>query len=262
MIQRTGINALGRRLDFEYIWVGSARGTDPVIVFLHEGLGSVSLWRDFPERLCEALGFRGLVYSRFGYGRSTPRPHEERFPRDYLHREAVDVLPALLDALGVRRAWLFGHSDGGTIALLAAAHVPERVQGIVVLAPHIFVEDSILPGILKVRDGYAGGPLRDQLARHHDDPDSAFYGWFDIWSDPAFRDWNIEAELENITCPVLAIQGENDEYASLEQIRGIQRRVPPTQLLILPDSGHSPHRDQTAAVIRATAAFIADADTS
>jgi pimeloyl-ACP methyl ester carboxylesterase len=261
MTQRIAINALGRRLDLEYAWTGSARDTDPTIVFLHEGLGSASLWREFPERLCEALGFRGLVYSRFGYGRSTPRPHDERFPRDYLRREAVEVLPALLDALDVRRPWLFGHSDGGTIALLAAAHMPERVRGIVVLAPHIFVEDSILPGILKTRDAYVGGPFRNQLARHHDDPDSAFYGWFDIWSDPAYRDWNIETDLDGITCPVLAVQGENDEYASLEQIRGIQRRVPSTQLIVLQNSGHSSHRDQTAVVIRATADFIADADT-
>jgi pimeloyl-ACP methyl ester carboxylesterase len=258
MTQQITVNASGRRLDLEYTWVGSASETDPVIVFLHEGLGSVSMWRDFPERLCEALGLRGLVYSRFGYGCSTPRQHDERFPRDYLLREAVEVLPALFDALAVPRAWLFGHSDGGTIALLAAAHVPERVRGIVVLAPHIFVEDSILPGILKTRDAYVNGPLRGLLARHHADPDSAFHGWFDIWSDPAFQDWNIEAELGGIACPLLAIQGENDEYASLDQLRGIQRRVPSARLLILPDSGHSSHRDQTAAVISATTAFIRD----
>ena len=258
MTQRVNINASGRRLDLEYTWTGSANGADPVIVFLHEGLGSVSMWRYFPKQLCAALGFRGLVYSRFSYGRSTPRPHDERFPRDYLLREAVEVLPALLDALGMRRAWLFGHSDGGTIALLAAAHVPERVRGIVVLAPHIFVEDSILPGILKARDAYVDGPLRSQLARHHDDPDSAFYGWFDIWSDPAYQDWNVETELDSIACPVLAIQGEDDEYASLEQIRGIQRRVPSARLLAIPNSGHSSYRDQAATVINATTAFIRD----
>ncbi len=255
-MERVGIRAAGRDLSLEYRWVGQGNEDLPVVVFLHEGLGSVAMWRDFPARLCKELGLRGLVYSRFGYGRSTPRPHAERFPVDYLHREALEVLPALLDNLDVERPWLFGHSDGATIALLAAAGLPGRFPGIVVLAPHIFVEEVSLANIRVARAAYREKGLRERLAPYHDDVDSAFYAWNDIWLDPAFRNWNIEAEIERIVCPVLAIQGEGDEYATLEQLHGIKRRVRDTRLLILPGCRHSPHRDRPEEVIRATAAFL------
>jgi pimeloyl-ACP methyl ester carboxylesterase len=169
-----------------------------------------------------------------------------------MHVEAREVLPALLRTLDVReRPWLLGHSDGGSIALLHAAAFPEAVQGLVVLAPHIFVEDVSVASIRQAREAWRTTDLRQRLARYHDDPDSAFHGWNDAWLDPAFRDWNIEDALGAIRCPLLAIQGLDDEYGTMEQIRGIARRVPQAQLLELRACGHSPHRDQPDAVIRA-----------
>jgi pimeloyl-ACP methyl ester carboxylesterase len=169
------------------------------------------------------------------------------------------VLPALLDALHVDApVWLFGHSDGGSIALLHAARFPQAVAGLVVLAPHILVEEFGLASIRVAREAYATTDLKQRLGRYHDDVDSAFRGWNDIWLDPAFERWNIEAELATIACPVLAVQGLDDEYGTLEQIRGIARRVPGTQLLELADCGHSPHRDQPERLIEAAGRFIAD----
>ena len=218
------------------------------------------MWRDFPQRVCEAAGCRGLVYSRPGYGRSTPRPAEEALNRDFMHRQAHEVLPALLDALGIDatadKPWLLGHSDGGSIALLYAAHFPQRTAGAIVLAPHILVEDVSVSSIAKARTAYLETDLRQRLSRHHDDPDSAFWGWNDIWLHPDFKHWSIEKEISTITCPLLAVQGLNDEYGTLEQIRGIARQVPQTQLLELPDCGHSPHRDQPEKLIAAITAFI------
>ena len=238
----------------EVQWVGAAESARPVVVFLHEGLGSVSMWRDFPARFCETHGLRGLVYSRPGYGRSTPRAAGERWQPDFMHRQAHEVLPALLAELGIERPWLFGHSDGGSIALLHATGHP--VAGLVVMAPHILVEEFGLVSIRKARDAYETTDLRARLARHHDDPDSAFRGWNDIWLAPEFVPWSIEAELPAIACPVLAIQGEDDEYGTLEQIEGIARRVAQTRLLVLPRCGHAPHRDQAEAVTQEAGQFI------
>ncbi len=250
----------GRELDIEHRWVGEGGAEAPLLVFLHEGLGSVSMWRDFPQALCRAAGCRGLVYSRPGYGRSTPRRPEELWDPDFMHRQALDVLPALLEGLGVdverRPPWLLGHSDGGSIALLHAAHAGRRVAGAMVLAPHILVEDISVASIEKARQAYLDTDLRQRLARHHADPDSAFWGWNRIWLDPRFRDWSIEREIEAITCPLLAVQGLYDEYGSLEQIRGIARRVAHAQLLELADCGHSPHRDQPQALIQACVEFL------
>jgi len=244
----------GRQVRIEHAWIESdARA--PLIVFLHEGLGSLSMWRDFPQRLCAVTGCRGLIYSRPGYGRSTPREPDERWLNDFMHRQAFEVLPALLQALGVNQPpWLFGHSDGGSIALLHATKFP--VAGTVVMAPHILVEDLSVSSIEKARTAYEQTDLRQRLARHHDDPDSAFWGWNGIWLDPAFRAWSIEGEIAAIHGPLLAMQGLDDEYGTLEQIRGIARRVPQAQLLEIPACGHSPHRDQPQAVIDAAAAFI------
>lgn len=240
----------------EHQWINAERADQPLLVFLHEGLGSVSMWRDFPKRLCDALGWRGLVYSRPGYGRSTPRPPDERWAPDFMHRQAYEVLPALLETLGVSGPyWLLGHSDGGSIALLHAAKFPQRVAGAIVLAPHILVEDISVASIAKTREAYLTTDLRSKLARHHADVDSAFWGWNDIWLDPAFRGWSIENEIRDIACPLLAVQGLDDEYGTLEQIRGIARRVPQTQLLELPDCGHSPHRDRPDALISAVSTF-------
>jgi pimeloyl-ACP methyl ester carboxylesterase len=248
-----------RPVRIEFAWVGEAPGAGGAgqapVVFLHEGLGSLAMWRDFPARLCAAAGRRGLVYSRPGYGRSTPRAADEAWGLDFMHRQAHEVLPALLAALGVTQPpWLFGHSDGGSIALLHAARFP--VAGAVVLAPHIVVEDLSVTSIEGARTAYETTDLRQRLARYHDDPDSAFYGWNRIWLHPPFRHWTIEAEIEAITAPLLAVQGLDDEYGTLEQIRGIARRVPQTRLLELPDCGHSPHKDQPSALIAAASAFI------
>jgi pimeloyl-ACP methyl ester carboxylesterase len=245
-----------RPIRMEYKWVGAIRSEYPVVVFLHEGLGSIALWKDFPENFCRMHGFTGLVFSRYGYGQSTPKPAEERWPVTFMHEQAIDVLPAFFSQLGITRPWLFGHSDGGSITLLYAAHFPEKVSGIVVAAPHIFVEDISIKSIEMAREAYEHKDLRTKLARFHADVDSAFRGWNDIWLDPAFRSWNIEACLPRIACPILAIQGEDDEYGTLEQIYGIQRKVPQTQLLILPRCGHSPHRDQPQATAQEVAKFI------
>jgi pimeloyl-ACP methyl ester carboxylesterase len=248
----------GRQVHIEYQWISPELAHRPLVVFLHEGLGSVSMWRDFPQRLCEAAGVRGLVYSRPGYGQSSPREPDERWAVDYMHRQAYEVLPALLDALRVDvKPWLFGHSDGGSIALLYAARFPASVAGLVVAAPHILVEEFGLKSIRQARDAYATTDLRSKLARHHADVDSAFWGWNHIWLDPAFEAWNIEQELPSITCPVLAVQGLDDEYGTLEQIRGIARLAPQTQLLELPACRHSPHRDQPDSLIDAVSRFIA-----
>ena len=244
----------GRPLHLEYQWVGHAASTHPVLVFLHEGLGSLAMWKDFPARLCNELGFKGLVFSRYGYGRSTPKPADERWPVSFMHAQAHEVLPALLDVLNIRRPWLFGHSDGGSIALLHASKFD--VAGAVVVAPHIFVEDVSITSIQKAREAYAGTGLKQRLARYHADPDSAFRGWNDIWLDLAFRSWNIEAELAGIAVPVLAMQGADDEYGTLAQIDGIAKALPKARLLVIPECGHSPHRDRPELLMRHSAAFI------
>ncbi|HPQ95748.1 MAG: alpha/beta hydrolase [Thiothrix sp.] len=254
------IDWAGRPVSIEYCRVGNPDPAAPLLVFLHEGLGSVSMWRDFPQTLCSTLGWRGLVYSRPAYGRSTPRAADECWDVDFMHRQAFEVLPALLTALAIdvehQPPWLLGHSDGGSIALLHAARFPQRVGGLIVLAPHILVEDLTIRSIEQAKDVYQQTDLRDKLARHHDDPDSAFWGWNNIWLHPPFRDWSIEDEITTIQCPVLAVQGVDDEYGTMEQIHGIARRVPQTELVALPDCGHSPHRDQSEELTRRIAAFI------
>ena len=251
----------GRAVRIEHQWVARGDRQRPLIVFLHEGLGSLAMWRDFPARLCAAVGARGLVWSRPGYGRSTPRAPEEAWDLDFMHRQAHEVMPALFEAVGLDaaqdRPWLFGHSDGGSIALLHAARFAGRVAGLVVVAPHILVEDVSVSSIERARVAYRDTDLRQRLARYHDDPDSAFWGWNRVWLQPSFKAWSIEEEIAAIRCPLLAVQGLDDEYGTLEQIRGIARRVPQTRLLELPDCGHSPHRDQPATLTRETAAFMA-----
>jgi pimeloyl-ACP methyl ester carboxylesterase len=239
----------------EYQWLAADRTAQPLLIFLHEGLGSVAMWRDFPQRLCAALDCRGLAYSRPGYGRSTPRPADERWGPDFLQRQAHELLPALLRELDIdafaNKPWLFGHSDGGSIALSYAARFPDSLAGAVVLAPHILVEPISIASIAQAREAYRSGGLRQALAKYHDDPDSAFWGWNDAWLNPAFGSWSMVDELPSITCPVLAIQGVDDEYGTLEQIRGIARLVSNAKILELSNCGHSPHRDQPHAVIDA-----------
>ena len=262
----------GRSLDIEYQWLRPlshpgrpALAQAPLVVFLHEGLGSLAMWKDYPQQLCDAGGYTGLVFSRTGYGRSTPRPPDERWPVTFMHAEAQHVLPQLFERLRVgsdgHPPWLFGHSDGASIALIHASLFPDAVAGVIAVAPHVFVEELSIRSIEQARDAYLAADLKARLARYHEDPDSAFWGWNDVWLDPAFRHWKIEAQLAAIRCPVLAVQGENDEYGTLEQVRGIQRRLPKTRLLILPNCGHSPHRDQAHALIEHAGAFIVAAGT-
>ncbi len=245
-----------RQVHIEHVFIDGPNPA-PLIVFLHEGLGSVAMWKDFPQRLCTALGLRGLVYSRPGYGRSTLRPLAEPLAPDFMHRQAHAVLPALLQALHIHEpVLLLGHSDGGSIALLHAARFPQAVRAAVVMAPHIVVEDVSITSIAAARTAWATTDLPQKLARYHDDAESAFRGWNDVWLSPEFRHWDIRDELGSITCPLLAIQGLDDEYGTLAQIRGIAERVPQTQLLALPACGHSPHRDQPEAVIEAVGSFL------
>ena len=244
----------GRTASLECRWVGAETSAHPIVVFLHEGLGLVAAWKQFPQQFCAAHGLRGLVFSRCGYGRSTPNPTEQRWGPDTMQMQAVELLPELFKALGIVRPWLFGHSDGASIALLHAARFP--VAGIVVVAPHINVEEVAIKRIAAARVAYESTDLRQRLARYHDDVDSAFQGWNDMWLDPEFRNWNIEAELDAITCPVLAVQGEDDEYGTLDQIHGIARRVPQTRLLVLPHCAHSPHRDQPERLTEEAGTFI------
>jgi pimeloyl-ACP methyl ester carboxylesterase len=256
------VHVNGQDVSIECLWINRELTDRPLLVFLHEGLGSVSLWKDWPAQVCERTQTRGLVFSRYGYGKSTPRRHDEKWPVTFMHAQARDALPGLFKALDLddEHPILFGHSDGGSIALLYAAMFPDRVQAIAVAAPHIFVEDITIANIEAARETYLTTDLPRKLGRHHDDPDSAFWGWNDIWLSPDFRAWNIEEYLGDIRCPVLAIQGEDDEYGTLDQIHGIQRRAPQTQLCIIPHCGHSPHKDQPATVIDALEGFLATLD--
>jgi pimeloyl-ACP methyl ester carboxylesterase len=226
-------------------------GARRALVLLHEGLGSVGLWRDFPRALHAATGRRVVIFSRFGHGRSDP-PRAPRTPA-FFHEEADDVLPALLAQLDAPEPLLVGHSDGASIALVHAARHP--VSGLALLAPHVFLEDSMVPPIRVTRREFEEGELRARLARHHDDPDVAFHGWCDVWLDPAMRDWSLEPEAAEVVAPTLLIQGAEDEYASLAHLERIEARVRgPVRRLVVP-GGHSPHLEQAEAVVEAIAAF-------
>jgi len=251
------IDVAGHRL--ECVRVSGAKAA-PTLVFLHEGLGSVALWKDFPARVAAATGCAALVYSRAGYGRSSPAA----LPRapDYMHVEALTVLPALLDRLGIADPILIGHSDGASIALLHAGSGKRPVRALVALAPHVFVEDMSIASIDEVRRQYETTDLREKLARRHADPDAAFRGWNDIWLAPAFRGWNIEGCLPGVRCPLLLIQGRDDEYGSAAQLDAIERQAGGTVArLELADCRHSPHRDQPEATLAAIVDFVATVST-
>jgi pimeloyl-ACP methyl ester carboxylesterase len=238
----------------EYERLGTTRAGRPQLVFLHEGLGSVSMWRDFPGRVAQATGCGAVVASRHGYGRSDPlvAPRTAR----YMHDEALTALPEFLDTLAIDRPILVGHSDGGSIALILAGAGLRPLSAVVTLAAHVLVEDLTVASIAAAKTAYETTGLRAKLARHHADVDSAFLGWNRIWLAPQFRDWNIEEYLPRIQCPVLAIQGVDDEYGSMEQMRRIGAGVDDVELLTLERCRHSPHRDRPEAVLTALTGFV------
>ncbi|MEP6883226.1 MAG: benzoate-CoA ligase family protein [Gammaproteobacteria bacterium] len=249
-VQRLTID--GHSLEYRYI--AAASTTAPTLVFLHEGLGSISLWRDFPDRLAAACACNALVYSRHGNGFSDTLA-EARRP-DYMHREGIQVLPEILDRLAIRRPILFGHSDGASIAIIHEGLGPRTAAGIILCAPHIFVEEVTLRSIQAAKLAYESTDLRSRLARHHADVDKTFHGWNDIWLHEDFRNWSIEGSLINVRCPILAIQGADDEYGTYEQVDRIAVRTTNVDICKLDDCRHSPHRDQPTAVIEATVKFI------
>ncbi len=224
------------------------------IVFLHEGLGSVSMWRDFPQQVADATGCEAVIYSRAGYGRSSPA----KLPRAvrYMHDEGLVVLPALLSALNIERPILFGHSDGGSIALICAGGTDTPLAGVIAVAPHVMVEDVTVAGIVQARQVWQNTDFPARLGKYHDDADAVFRSWNDIWLHPDFRAWNIEEYLPRIHCPVLAVQGEDDEYATMAQLDRIAAGARDVDQLRLADCRHSPHKDQPQAVIEATVAFV------
>ncbi len=247
--------AQGHRLEYARLPSAHPKPHAPTIVFLHEGLGSIAQWRDFPQRVADASGCEALVYSRYGYGRSD-RLAQARGMR-YMHEEALLALPELLDKLSIEQPVLFGHSDGASIALIHAGSGQRPVRGIVAMAPHVMVEPITISGIVAARSVYQKTDLPRRLGRYHDDVDSVFWAWNDRWLHPDFLAWNIEEYLPHITAPILAIQGEDDEYATMAQIERIARQSPDVELVKLADCRHSPHKDQAEAALASVADFLA-----
>jgi pimeloyl-ACP methyl ester carboxylesterase len=239
-------------------WWGRGPEDAPTLVLLHEGLGCVALWRDFPDVLAEATGCGVFAYSRFGYGGSDPVALPR--PMSYMHDEAIDVLPRVLDAAGVRRAVLMGHSDGGSIAAIHVGAVRDpRVAGVVTIAAHFFVEAVNIAAIRAIGDTYATGDLRARLARHHRHVDVAFHGWNGAWLDPRFRDFDITEEVSRIAVPVLALQGSDDPYGTDEQLRVLQRVATcPVATRLISRARHAPHLEAREATLAAIVPFVRD----
>lgn len=230
-------------------------GSGIPVLLLHEGLGSVALWRDFPEALATATGREVIAWSRLGHGQSGAL--KDRRDPDYMHREAA-AIPSLLGALRIPRAHFLGHSDGGSIALIAAASTPALVAGLILEAPHVYVEDCTLQSIAAVKQTYLDTEMKAKMARYHADPDHTFWRWNDIWLDSRFRDWNIEALLPKVAAPTLLIQGEDDQYGTLDQLDRIQAVLTSARRVEVPACGHSPHHEQRQAVLTAVGEFLRD----
>jgi pimeloyl-ACP methyl ester carboxylesterase len=251
--QRGEVVVDGKRL--ETLWINSEQADHPTIVMLHEGLGSIALWKHFPQRLAARTACRVLVYSRYGHGSSDKLMGKR--PVEFMHHEGEVVLPELLDKLGIVRPILLGHSDGGSISLIFAGKYPDRPRALILESPHVFVEDLSVASITQAKVRYHTTDLPRKLRRHHAHPEATFWGWNDVWLDPQFRSWNIEEYLPAIRCPILCIQGEEDEYGTIAQVKAIQTRVPGTEIVMLPNCKHSPHRDQPEPALERMAEFVA-----
>ena len=243
-----------RRIEYECLSANKPEANSPTIVMLHEGLGSNAMWRDFPQQVADSTGSEVVVYSRYGYGKSDAI--ETGYSPDFMHKEALESLPDLLDQLNIQKPILFGHSDGGSIALIHAGGTNRDLSGVIVMAPHIMVEKITVTQITAAKDAYLNCNLREKIAKYHDNVDSLFRAWTDIWLHPDFLQWNIEDYLPVITCPVLAIQGVDDEYGTMEHLDIISRKVKDVDLVKLSNCKHSPHKDQPQAVLNAVAAFV------
>ena len=252
------ITADGKRLECRY-W-GRTPEVAPTLVLLHEGLGSATLWKDFPEKLAASTGYGVFAYSRAGYGRSDPAT----LPRhlDYMTREAVDVLPRVLEAIGFRRGVLLGHSDGASIAAIYAGSVKDfRVRGLCLISPHFFTEPEGLASIAEAKLHYETSDLRERLARHHGDVDNAFRGWNEAWLDPGFKAWNIEDAIAYIRVPVFAVQGRDDQYGTLAQIDALRNGLySPLDVEILDGCRHSPHLERPDETLAMVTDFLARLD--
>ena len=246
------VTAAGRRLGYE--WIGGRKPGTAEVVFLHEGLGSIRQWRDFPEKVARATGCRALVYDRYGYGKSEVLG-EARVGVEFMHDGALNELPELLENLNIDDPVLIGHSDGASIALIHAGTY--RVRGVAVMAPHVFIEDICVDSIQKATNQFQTSDLAERLGKYHRNARKTFHLWADAWLDPEFRKWNIEEYLPRIKCPVLAIQGEDDEYGTMAQLDAIAAQVGgPCELLKLPGCGHSPHKDQPERTLQALVDFV------
>lgn len=255
-LEDSGLLQIGQQ-KLEYRMIGPRPDAAPTIVMLHEGLGCVGLWNDFPDRLQKATGCGVFVYSRAGYGQSSPVALPR--PLTYMHDEARDVLPALLDKIGFRRGLLLGHSDGASISTIyAGTHQDHRLGGLVLIAPHFFTEDIGIASIVEAKRVYKSGDLRARLARWHADVDNAFRGWNDAWLNPEFRKWDIAEQLAYIRVPILIVQGEDDQYGTVKQIEAATRECYcPVEVALLKGAKHSPQREQPEATLKAISDFIA-----
>jgi len=253
-LQPSGFLRIGAS-DLEYRMIGPTPADAPAIVMLHEGLGSAKLWGDFPDRLQQATGAGVFVYSRAGYGASSPVPLPR--PLDYMSIEALEVLPELLDRIGFRRGLLLGHSDGASIvAIYAGGTGDHRVRGVVMIAPHFIVEDMGVAAIAETRNAYETAGLKPKLARWHSDVDNAFYGWNGAWLDPEFRKWDISEYLAYIRVPVAILQGADDQYGTIRQIEIAREECYcPVDVTIVPQAGHSPHRDAPEVTLNSITEF-------
>jgi pimeloyl-ACP methyl ester carboxylesterase len=250
-----GFVELGQ-MRLEYRMIGPRPDAAPTLVLLHEGLGCVAGWGSFPQELAAATGTGVFVYSRAGYGHSSPG----KLPRtvSFMHEEARDVLPRVLDAIAFRRGLLIGHSDGASIAAIYAGSIQDhRVRGLVLMAPHFFTEEMGLAEIARTKAAFETGPLRAKLARSHADPDNAFHSWCGPWLDPEFRKWDLSDELAHIRVPILIVQGEDDQYGTRRQIEVAQQECYcPVDVALLPNTRHAPHRESPEATLRATSEFV------